>query len=59
MPTEKRVTVTAIDEHIAIITDGIGPPQLQWPELRATGRGGASPWTTSSALMTGCRVCGA
>ncbi len=28
MPTEKRVTVTAIDEHIAIITDGIGPPQL-------------------------------
>jgi phosphatidylglycerophosphate synthase len=29
MPTEKRVTVTvtAIDEHIRIITDGIGPPR--------------------------------
>ncbi len=22
-------------------------------------QGGASPWTTSSALMTGCRACGA
>lgn len=36
MPTEKRVIVTAIDEHIGIITNGIGPAQLQRPELRAT-----------------------